>query len=111
MLAGLFFVGLGIIGVFLPVMPSTVFFIIAAVFFARSNPAWEARIMNHPKIGPPIAAFRQRGVIGPKAKWAAVLGMGISSLIGLFTLPGIWAFVPLVICTLSALYVLSRPSY
>lgn len=110
MLAGLVCVGLGIAGVFLPVMPSTVFFIIAAVLFARSNPAWEARIMNHPKIGPPIRAFRERGAIGPRAKIAAVTAMTISSVVSFFLLKGVWAYVPGAVCALCALFILTRPS-
>lgn len=110
MLAGLFFVGLGIIGAFLPVMPSTVFFIIAAVFFARSNPAWEAKIMNHPKIGPPIRAFRERGAIAKSAKIAAVTAMAISSVVSAFLLHGYWRFVPGAVCALCAMFILTRPS-
>jgi uncharacterized membrane protein YbaN (DUF454 family) len=110
MLAGLFFVGLGIIGIFLPVMPSTVFFIIAAIFFARSNPKWEARIMNHPKIGPPIRVFRERGAIAKSAKIAAVTAMTISSVISAFLLHGWWRFAPAGVCVLCAVFILTRPS-
>ncbi len=110
MLAGLFFVGLGIIGIFLPVMPSTVFFIIAAVVFARSNPKWEARVMNHPKIGPPIRAFRERGAITRSAKIAAVTAMTISSVISAFLLHGWWRFAPAGVCVLCAVFILTRPS-
>jgi uncharacterized protein len=109
-LCGLAFVAIGIIGMFVPVLPTTVFFIIAAVIFARSNPEWEARIMNHPKFGPPIRDFRARGVIGRKAKIAAVSGMAVSSVIGFVTLRGWVAFVPFGVCALCAVYVLTRPS-
>lgn len=110
MLAGLFFVGLGILGTFLPVMPSTVFFIIAAVFFARSNPVWEAKIMNHPKIGPPIRAFRERGAIGKSAKIAAVSAMAISSVVSAIFLHGYWRFAPGAVCALCAIFILTRAS-
>ncbi len=109
-LLGLLLVGIGIVGIFLPVLPTTIFFIIAAVIFARSNPEWEARIMNHPKYGPPIRAFRERGIIGPRAKSAAIIGMALSSVIGFVTLSGGWAYLPAGICALCAIYVLSRPS-
>ncbi|WP_026172560.1 YbaN family protein [Asticcacaulis benevestitus] len=112
MLAGLLFVGLGIIGAFLPVMPSTVFFIVAAIFFARSNPAWEAKIMNHPKIGPPIRAFRERGAITQSAKIAAVSAMAVSSVLSGYLMRhhGYWAFVPSMVCALCAVFILTRPS-
>ena len=110
MLAGLLCVGLGIAGMFLPVMPSTVFFILAAVCFARSNPVWEARIMNHPKIGPPIRAFRDHGVIGVRARIAAISAMTISSVISFYFIHGPWRFAPAAVCVLCAAFILSRPS-
>ncbi|MFT4091978.1 MAG: YbaN family protein [Asticcacaulis sp.] len=109
-LLGLFFVALGVIGAFLPVMPTTIFLIIAAIIFAKSNPAWEAKIMEHPKYGPPIRDFRERGIIGPKAKCFAVGGMAVSSIISYFLIDGYWAFAPAITCGLCAIYVLSRPS-
>lgn len=110
MLAGLLCVGLGVVGMFLPVMPSTVFFIIAAIFFARSNPIWEAKIMNHPKIGPPIRRFRERGAIAKSAKIAAVTAMTISSVISAFLLHGWWRLAPACVCALCAIFILTRPS-
>ncbi len=111
MLAGLFFVALGVIGAFLPVMPSVVFFLIAAILFARSNPAWEKRIMEHPSLGPPIRAFRERGVISPAAKMSAVGAMAVSSVVSFFLLRGAMAFVPGAVCAVCAAWILSRPSH
>lgn len=56
--AGLLLVGLGIIGVVVPVMPSTVFFIGAAACFARSSPRLEQWVLNLPKIGPTVRDYR-----------------------------------------------------
>ena len=46
---GLVFVGLGIAGYILPVMPGTIFLILAAGCFARSSRRLEAWSENHPK--------------------------------------------------------------
>lgn len=110
LVAGLGCVGLGIAGTILPVMPGVVFFILAAVCFARSNPAWEARIMEHPRIGPPVRAFRERGVIAPAGKIAAVTGMAIGSVTGWFLIHSAWRYAPAAICLVCAAYVLTRPS-
>jgi uncharacterized membrane protein YbaN (DUF454 family) len=110
MAAGLVCVGLGIVGLMLPVMPTVVFFLLAAILFARSNPAWEARIMEHPRLGPPIRAFRERGVIRPWAKISAVGAMTVSSVGAIIAFDGIWSYAPAAICSLCALYILTRPS-
>lgn len=108
--AGLVCVALGFVGIVLPVMPSVVFFLLAAILFARSNPAWERRIMEHPKLGPPIRAFRERGVIRPWAKASAVGAMTVSSVASAVFLRGWVAWAPAVVCSLCALYILTRPS-
>lgn len=108
--AGLFFVGLGMIGMFLPIMPTVVFFLVAAILFARSNPEWERRIMEHKTLGPPIRAFRERGVIRPWAKISAVGAMAVSSTGAILLLDGPWSYAPAAICALCAVYILTRPN-
>lgn len=66
---------LGVIGVFLPVMPTVPFLILAAYGFARSSERMHNWLLNHPVYGPPIADWQQRGAIGRKAKWIASVSM------------------------------------
>ena len=61
--AGFASLGLAAIGAILPVLPTTVFVILAAYCFARSSPAFEARLLNHSLFGPHILAWRERGAI------------------------------------------------
>ncbi|MDQ7261784.1 YbaN family protein [Paracoccus sp. PS-1] len=68
---------LGVIGIFLPVMPTVPFLLVAVWAFARSSPRLGARIMRHPRFGPPIRAWRKRGVVGRTAKVWAVTGMAM----------------------------------
>lgn len=109
--AGLLLTGVGIIGVILPVMPGTVFLILAAACFARGSPRLEAWLLNHPRLGPTVVAWRRDGAIPPKAKAMAFAGMALS--IVLVSLSGappiaIWSTVAFVAA--GALYVGTRPS-
>jgi uncharacterized membrane protein YbaN (DUF454 family) len=70
-------VALGIIGAIVPLMPTTIFLILAAGCFARSSPRLEARLLNHPRFGPSILAWRDEGAIPLRAKQAACAGMAL----------------------------------
>ena len=58
LLAGGVFVVLGVIGAVLPLLPSTVFFILAAACFARSSPRIEAWLLSFPAVGEAVRAWR-----------------------------------------------------
>ena len=60
---GCLFVGLGMIGAVLPLMPTTIFLILATGCFARSSPRLEAWLLNHPRFGPTLRDWRERGAI------------------------------------------------
>lgn len=101
---------LGGLGVVLPLLPTTPFLILAAYCFARSHPEWEARLLNHPRTGPAIIAWRERGAIPLIAKRLATLMLAISAVAGWFTLPGDWRYLPLSIGVVILLWMWSRPS-
>ncbi len=74
---GVFCVGLGIVGALLPLMPSTIFLILAAGCFARSSPRLEAWLLDHPRFGPTLRAWRRDGAMSRRAKGMACGGMAI----------------------------------
>lgn len=51
MVAGFGAVGVGSVGVVVPGLPTTVFFIVAAWCFGRSNPRFEQWVLNLPRVG------------------------------------------------------------
>ncbi|QBK06552.1 DUF454 domain-containing protein [Hylemonella gracilis] len=72
-------VALGVIGAFLPVMPTVVFLLVAAWAAGKGWPQLEVWLLTHPRHGASIRAWRERGAVPRRAKWLASLMMGLSS--------------------------------
>ncbi len=81
----LIFVLLGFIRALLPGMPTTVFLILAAWATFKGWPQMDAWLLNHPKYGATLRAWRENGTVPRKAKWFASIMMFISAVVMLFT--------------------------
>jgi uncharacterized membrane protein YbaN (DUF454 family) len=112
LLLGLAFLALGFIGIFLPVLPTTPFLILAAACFARSSPRLEAWLSGHPRFGPLLTDWRARGAIPRRAKWLALAGICLGFTLFIASAKAEPAVIGLVgVLMLSGLaYVFSRPS-
>ena len=73
-------VGLGVVGAVLPVMPSTVFLLIALWAFSKSSPRFHNWLFTHPRFGPTLRAWDEHRVVRPRAKFLAVASMAASFL-------------------------------
>lgn len=71
-------VGLGIVGIFLPLLPTTPFLLLAVWLFSRSSPRLAKWLMDHPLFGPPLGDWREEGAISRRAKISAVLLMSLA---------------------------------
>ncbi len=74
---------LGMVGVFLPVLPTTVFWIGAAWCFARSAPKLRDRLFAWPVVGETLSDLYFHGVMKRPVKRAAIAGMMFVSLLSI----------------------------
>jgi uncharacterized membrane protein YbaN (DUF454 family) len=107
--AGVSCVALGAIGALLPIMPTVPFLLLAAFCFARSNPLWERKLLDHPRYGPPLVSWRERRSISRPAKLAAITAMSAGALVTWITLGVPWVFVSLAILVIAGGWILTRP--
>jgi uncharacterized membrane protein YbaN (DUF454 family) len=75
---GVFFVGLAILGVVLPILPTTPFLLVAAACFAKSSPEMQRRLLANKTFGPMIHDWQKYRSIPRKAKRIALLTMILS---------------------------------
>ncbi|MCG3163045.1 MAG: Inner membrane protein YbaN [Acidobacteria bacterium] len=86
--AGFACVALGLIGIPMPLLPTTPFLLLATFFFARGSERWYNWLMTHPTLSPYILAFRDKRGLTRAQKWR------IAALVSL-TLVITGAFAPL----------------
>lgn len=89
---GLVSLGLGILGIFLPVLPTTPLLLLAAALFLRSNQGLYDWLLNHPKLGPYITNFMVNKSIPLRVKVVSVTFVWITLLNCAIFVAEHWAF-------------------
>jgi uncharacterized protein len=107
--AGLLSMGLGTVGIFIPLLPTVPFMILAAFCFARSSPALEAKLLNHPRYGPHLVAWRDKGVVSRKGKVAASIAFAISVALGFLMMRLPWSLIPPLTAAICLTWLWQRP--
>lgn len=75
---GLLALGLAFAGVFLPILPTTPFLLVAVFAFARSSPKLAAWLENHPRFGTLIRNWQRDGSISRRTKISAAVIMALT---------------------------------
>ena len=110
---GWVFVGAGIIGIFLPVLPTTPFMILALWMFSKSSVRFHNWLYSHRLFGPPLQKWADYRVVPPVAKMASASMMSLSYLYIIFytDIPW-WGNIMIgALMLYTAWYILSKPSY
>lgn len=108
---GLVFVGLGALGVFLPVLPTTPFLILASACFVRSSPWLNAWLLNSPIFGPLLRDWQRHRRVRRRVKHlsAALLIMAVALSVWLGQLSSPWLIVVLVLALIGLAVVMRLP--
>ena len=109
---GLIFLGLGIIGYFLPGLPGTIWLIISASFFVRSSDRLYNFVLQNRFFGRQIKGFLETGQMPLRAKILALFFMWVFTISSLLFAPyGLMFDVPIFLLALTGtIYILSRPT-
>ena len=107
--------GTGIVGIFVPVLPTTVFILIAAYAASRGSERLHRYLTGHPRFGPSIRQWQEHGAVSRRAKWAATLTMLASALFLLLSMRAVgshkgWMVaLPIACMAVVALWLWMRP--
>ena len=108
--AGMLMVALGVIGALLPVMPTTIFLILALACFSRASPRLEHWLLHHPRFGAPLRQWREHRAVSRRGKALACLGMTIGFVAMCLGHPPWWVIVLVATLEMAVIiYLLRRP--
>lgn len=108
--AGALALATGIVGVFLPLLPTTPFVLLAAFCFSRGSTRCERWLLQHPRFGPMVRDWRRNHAIPLRAKQLAWAMMAVGSAWAAWVLPARWAWLPALCCAGVALWMWRLPT-
>ncbi len=109
MAGGLLCLGLAWLGVLLPLLPTVPFLLLAVFCFARGNPSWEQRLLDHPRYGASLRDWRERRSISRKSKIAALVAMAWAGVLAWLLIGFPMAGISIAIMAVTGTWIWTRP--
>jgi uncharacterized membrane protein YbaN (DUF454 family) len=100
---------LGIAGIFLPLLPTTPFVLLAAFCFSRGSRRVERWMLEHPRFGPMVRDWRTRRAVPRRAKQLASVMMALGCAWSWWLLPSPWRWLPALCCAAVAAWLWQLP--
>jgi uncharacterized protein len=100
----------GIVGIFVPLLPTTPFVLLAAFCFSRGCLRCEAWLLQHPRFGPAVRQWREHRAIPLRAKQIAWVMMAAGSAWAWWQLPPRWGWLPAAVCAVVAFWMWRLPN-
>ena len=102
--------GLGLVGIFLPGLPTVPFVLLSAFAAARGSERLHAWLLAHRQFGPMIRDWQANGAVSRRAKRLAVAMMAFSGVVMLLFMPDRWMALPgIAVMAIVALWLWRRP--
>ena len=89
-------IGLATLGMFLPVLPTTPFLLLAAWLFLKTNSGWRDWLLNHPTFGPYIQNYLVHHAIPLRAKIISISTLWATILLSAYIVNPIWLKILLI---------------
>ena len=102
---------IGVVGIVIPLLPTTPFLILAAYCFSRGSRRLHDWLLGHPVFGPPVRDWREHRAVSRRAKFSAMIAIALIFALSVFLEAPGWALaLQGVILGGVAVYLLTRPA-
>jgi len=103
-------IAVAFVGIFVPLLPTTPFVLLAAVCYSRGSERFHTWLHEHRRFGPMIHSWREHRAIGLRSKIVATLMVAASITWSVMRLEPPWNIVALLIGAAVLTFLLSRPT-
>jgi uncharacterized protein len=101
---------IGVIGIYLPLLPTTPLVLLAAFCFSRGSERWARWLEAHRTFGPMVRQWRENRAVPLRAKQLAVVMMTLSCAGTAWIVRWPWGWMPTLVCVPVAIWLCRLPT-